>query len=150
MKKITLIIIFLTFISNILFSQNVTNSDLTKKWELTNGWFSREGIELSEVISENPKHLFEFNENGTIKHIKRSEPMSCPVGVFTLKDGNWNVKDNILTLELRGLKISDYWYWWIIEYRMKLEEKKLQLEVLKRIKNREIPPTKTWEELIDE
>lgn len=95
-------------------------------------------------------YTFEFKADGKIIYLGSLEGMSCPVGVFTMKDGSWNMKNGVLTLELRGLKISDYWYWWIIKYNVTVEAKKLKLEVLEIIKNREISPMKTWEELINE
>ena len=67
---------------------------------------------------------------------------------ITLRDGNWKLDKNILTLELRGLKIADFWYWWIISYNVKMDGNKLKLGVKQIIKHREISPTKTWKELI--
>jgi len=48
------------------------------------------------------------------------------------------------------LTISDYWYWWIVEYEVTIEGDRMILKVNKIIKNKKISPTKTWEELINE
>ena len=70
--------------------------------------------------------------------------------MFTLKDGNWKSENGFLTLELRGEKIADFWYWWIIRYKVEKQKNLMWLKVDKVIKNRMLSATATWEELINE
>jgi hypothetical protein len=149
MKNKILIIISI-FALNIAFGQNSANLDLVKRWKLTKGWFPEQNIEFTKTNSYKSNYSFEFKNDGEINYLGSLDGMSCQVGAFTMKDGNWKIKGHILTLELRELKISDYWYWWVIKYNLTVEGDKLKLEVLQIIKNREISPTKTWEELINE
>ena len=147
MKNIILSIFSIFSFSN-SYCQSLSTSDLTKKWELTEGWFPKENIEFTETKADKLNYAFQFKEDGAISYLGSLESMSCPVGEFTLRDGNWKLDKNILTLELRGLKIADFWYWWIISYNVKMDGNKLKLGVKQIIKHREISPTKTWKELI--
>jgi len=149
MKNLVLIILLIIAFSPAK-GQTSSNLDLEKKWQLIDGWFPEQNIQFIETKSDKSNNVFKFEEDGSVTYLGSLEGMSCDVGEFTMKDGNWNLEDNILTLELRGLKISDYWYWWIVKYRVKIEGYKMILEVKEIIKNREISPTKTWEELIKE
>jgi hypothetical protein len=110
---------------------------------LTEGWFPEKNIEFTETNSDKSDYAFEFKDDGTIIYLGSLEGLPCPVGVFTMKNGNRKIQDNFLTLELRGLIISDYWYWRIVKYEATIEEDRMFLKVNKIIKNREISPIKT-------
>lgn len=124
------------------------NKDNIKgNWYLYNGWFPDKNLVFTNTNKQ--KDVFIFKKNGTIIFRPRQETFDCPVGEFTMKDGKWSLEGDYLTLELRGLKISDYWYWWKIKYKIKVLTKDiLILEVIKIVKNKEIDPSLTWEELL--
>jgi hypothetical protein len=73
------------------------------------------------------------------------------VGDFSLRQGSWKLEGEFLTLELRGLNISDYWFWWKIKYRvLALGTDCMQLQVEEILKQKELEPDAKWEELIQE
>lgn len=116
-------------------------------WQLTEGWFPNENLTFKRTDDTN--YVFILLEKGTIAYHTEKGFGDCPVGAFTMQDGNWKKSGQNLTLELRGLKISDYWYWWKVEYKIKeLTTNNLKLQVIKIIKNKEISPNLEWEDLI--
>ena len=147
MKEIACIFLLILVVIPSANGQGLSKSEITKKWQLKEGWFPLENLQFIETKMEQSNDIFKFEENGTITHLGSLEGMDCDVGELTLKDGKWTLENDLLTLELRGLKISDYWYWWKVQYKIVIEENKMLLEVLK---NRQISPTQTWEELITE
>ncbi|WP_159264413.1 hypothetical protein [Tenacibaculum maritimum] len=121
--------------------------ELTCNWMLIDGWFPEQNLSFKRIDKTN--QCFKFNHDGTIDYIMPNGFGDCPVGVFTLREGTWSRSEQYLTIELKGLKISDYWYWWKVKYRIKvLSENALELEVIKVIKKKEIDPTLTWEDLV--
>ncbi|MBX7225269.1 MAG: hypothetical protein K1X55_04515 [Chitinophagales bacterium] len=141
--------------NNIVLTSDSLNSIMTASrkgviignWALEEGWFPSENLKFKKTNEED--YVFIFKKNGTIDYKTSSGFGDCPVGAFTLKDGNWSKDGQYLILELRGLKISDYWYWWKVQYRInELTEDSLILEVIKVIKSKEINPTLDWEDLL--
>ena len=128
----------------------VKSTEIASSWLLKDGWFPEQDLSFIRTDKETDEMVFNFRKDGTVEYLNKDFG-SCPVGVFTMKDGKWTKDGQKLTLELRGLKISDYWYWWIIQYNIKeLTTDKLKLEVVKVIKKKQIEPTRTWEDLIKE
>lgn len=133
------------------------NNFIVGKWELNwieSGFFPDKNL-LFERMPEDKdldQDIFEFKKDGTILHQSNYQLSECPVGTFTIKDGNWKYQDNILTLELRGLKIADYWYWWIIKYKVMRQEDKMWLIVDGIIKNKQSSTASisSWEEFLHE
>ncbi len=150
MKNIIIIILLMTFGKSE--AQNLNEESLIGKWELNwiqSGFFPEEDLLFERTSKDLNDYIFELTRDGMILHQNNSS-IKCPVGVFTLKDGNWKYENKSLTLELRGEKIADYWYWWIIKYKVEIQEDKMWLRVDEIVKNKQLPATATWEELIDE
>lgn len=123
--------------------------EIASNWSLEDGWFLYKNLYFKKTHKED--FVFIFQKDGTIKYRTSKGFGDCPVGAFTMNDGKWIKEGQNLTLELRGLKISDYWYWWKVQYKIKeLTADNLKLEVVKIIKNKEINPTLTWEDLMKE
>ncbi len=123
---------------------------IASNWDLIpgEGWFPESNLEFKRT--EEKDFVFIFQENGTVKYVAEDFG-DCPVGAFTLKEGTWKMDGDELTLELKGLKIADYWYWWKIKYKIKeLTTDLLKIDVITVLKSKEIDPTKTWEDLISE
>jgi len=150
MKKIAFISILIFIVLPNANGQRLSKLEITKKWQLRAGWFPLENLQFIETQMEHASNIFKFEEDGNITHLGSLEGMDCDVGELTMKDGRWTLENNILTLELRGLKVSDYWYWWKVQYKIEIKENKMFLEVVKVLKNRQISPTRTWKELIAE
>jgi hypothetical protein len=122
--------------------------ELTCNWMLLDGWFPDQDLSFHRIDQTNQN--FRFNEDGTIDYLMPNGFGDCPVGVFTLREGKWLLSEQYLTIELKGLKVSDYWYWWKVRYKIiELTANKLKLQVIKVLKNKEISPTMTWEDLIN-
>lgn len=148
MKKTAFIALLIFTVILSASGQSISKSEITKKWQLKEGWFPLENIQFIETQLED--NIFKFEENGNIIHLMSLEYQECDVGNFTMKEGKWTLENNMLTLELRGLIVSYYWYWWKIQYKIEIKENKMFLEVVDILKNRQISPTKTWKELIAE
>lgn len=137
----------------IIMSYNCQQSNINPfpgLWELKwseSGFFPDDDLLFVKTGKPFSEYIFEFKEDGTVLH-GNDDPAECPVGAFTVKDGNWKFENNTLTLELRGEKVADYWYWWIIEYSVEINKEQLWLRMKRILKNRQLPPTKTWEDLI--
>ncbi|MBS9461317.1 hypothetical protein KIM67_02765 [Flagellimonas sp. 389] len=145
----TLIILVLLF-TGITQSQELKEASFVGKWELNwskSGFFPKDDLLFKNTTKELSDYIFKLNKDGSVEH-KNNSNVECPVGVFTMRDGNWKFDNGFLTLELRGEKIADFWYWWIIQYKPEKKGENLYLKVEKVIKNHQIPPTKTWEQLI--
>jgi len=128
--------------------QHSEENDLQKNWKLEKGWFPNKTLVFIETKSE--EGTFQFREDNKIAYEIDIYDVECPVGLFTLKEGTWKIEGDFLILELKGLKISDYWYWWKIKYDYRIEKNHMILSVCEILKNKEIPPSKTWEELTKE
>lgn len=147
---VIVVIILMVFVK--VNSQEMKKNDFIGKWELNwmeSGFFPKEDLLFVRTKKSLTQYVFELNENGTIVH-KNNPNEECPVGEFTLKDGKWKFANNRLTLEMRGEKIADYWYWWVITYKVEMQEENMWLRVDKIDKNRMLPATATWEELIQQ
>ena len=128
----------------------ISSTEIVNSWLLKDGWFPEQDLIFIRTDKETDEMVFNFRKDGKIEYLNKDFG-DCPVGEFTMKDGKWTKDGQKLTLELRGLKISDYWYWWIIQYNIKeLTTDKLKLEIVKVIKKKQIEPTRTWEDLIKE
>lgn len=146
----TLILLLTTMTLGNLNAQK-NKSDIIGKWELNwaeSGFFPTEDLLFERTDKELTEYIFEFQKDGTVLHVN-DQPVECPVGMFTLKEGSWKIKNDILTLELKGEKIADYWYWWIINYKIDAKKNGLWLRIDRIIKNRTLPATASWEELIN-
>jgi hypothetical protein len=149
--KNLLIILVLMAIGKSEAQEKEINS-LVGKWELNwmkSGFFPEKDLLFESTSKELTDDVFEFRKDGAILH-QNDFNVECLVGMFTLKDGNWKSKNGFLTLELRGEKIADFWYWWIIRYKVEKQKNLMWLKVDKVIKNRMLSATATWEELINE
>lgn len=140
----------------VLFSCEKSSSPFLKKaeikgtWTRESGWFPDENLEFSQSKEKRASGTFYFGKKGSLEYVL-PEPVECPVGMFTMKDGNWVKDGEYLTLEMRGLKIADHWYWWKIKYKiLKLTEDRMHLEVVEIYKNKKNDPHLTWEDLIKE
>lgn len=133
-------------------AQDLSRKALAGKWKLNwieSGFFPDKDLLFERTSGNLTDYIFELKTDGNILHKNDDSSFECPVGVFTMKDGNWKYENNLLTLELRGEKIADYWYWWIIKYRLEKQgDDKIWLRVNQIIKNRQLSATATWEELI--
>ncbi|XLS29028.1 hypothetical protein ACJD0Z_17745 [Flavobacteriaceae bacterium M23B6Z8] len=128
------------------------NTEITGKWELNwaeSGFFPEQDLLFERTNKDLSDYIFDFQKDGTVVHFNALS-IECPVGMFTLKEGSWKIENNLLTLELKGEKIADYWYWWIIRYKVEAYKDQLWLEVDAILKNRMLPATATWEELMNE
>jgi hypothetical protein len=137
-----------TVIGALVMPQSV-NDPLVGKWKLDwihSGFFPEHDLLFEKTGSELSDYIFQFNEDGTISY--RHTVEECPVGVLTMKDGHWTHAQGLLRLELRGLKIADYWYWWIIDYRVEKNGNTMYLKVATVVKNRQISSLLTWDELL--
>lgn len=124
--------------------------EIIGNWTLNDGWFPKQDLKFKKNRRDDDYMTFKFNPDGVIEYLHKSQG-NCPVGEFTLKDGNWKIEDSKLTIQIRGLKISDYWYWYIIKYNIrKIDNQVLELKVAEIIKEREISPTLSWTDLIKE
>lgn len=131
-------------------AQEIKTNSFFGKWRLNwveSGFFPKKDLLFESTSQKLTEYIFEFKKDGTVIH-KNDPNTECPVGVFTLKDGNWKYVNGILTLELRGAKLAEYWYWWIINYKVEKKDDKMWLKVDKIIKNRQLPVSATWKELI--
>ena len=135
-------------------AQDLSRKTLVGKWKLNlveSGFFPDKDLLFERTSGNLTDYIFEFKTDGTVLHINDDAVFKCPVGIFTMKDGNWKYENNLLTLELRGQKIADYWYWWIIKYRLEKQgDGKIWLRVDEITKNKQLSATATWEELINE
>ena len=113
MQKIIILVLLFT---GMIQSQELNEDSFIGNWELNwseSGFFPENDLLLESTTKELSDYIFKFTKNGHIEH-KNNSDVECPVGVFTMRDGNWNFNNGFLTLELRGEKIADFWYWWII------------------------------------
>ena len=146
-----IVILFTVMIPTMSISQGLTATDLIGKWELKwmeGGFLPKDDLIFEKTYVELTGYIFAFESDGMLDYHTLGE--ACLVGVFTMRDGHWRLEGDFLTLELRGLKIADYWYWWIIKYKVDLEANKMRLKVAEIIKNREVPSHQSWEILISE
>lgn len=149
MKKV--IYILTTLMTIAAQGQEVDTNGLIGKWKLNwseSGFFPEENLLFESTTEDLSDYIFEFKKSGNIFY--QYNLGECPVGVFTMKDGNWRFENGLLTLELRGEKIADYWYWWVVRYSVEMNGKTMFLKVDEIIKNRMLPTTTSWEELINE
>ena len=113
---------------------NGIKKEITGIWEIKNGWFNTQNL-MFERTSDSDQ-VFKFKKNRTIEYLYK--PGDCDVGVLTLIDGSWNIEGEILTIELRGYKITDYYYWYKTRYKLiQLDRKNMILELLEIIKYKE-------------
>lgn len=118
-------------------------------WELywpDNTFFPKGNIQLKRLKKRNDH--FVFNTDGTLKQVVVATDVECVVGEFSLHEGFWKLNKDLVTLELKGQVIADYWFWWIIEYKVSIVNNELHLKMKKILKNKTLPPTKTWDDLI--
>lgn len=146
-KLILLLLILASF--DVTKGQTLSDSLAAGNWLLKSGWFTSGNLQFIKTNIENSHLVFKFNKNGVIDYFGTIDNMTCPVGALIVEDGNWSLDGNILTLEMRGLKVSDFWYWWIIKYKAKITGGRLTLKVHDIIKKREISPTKSFEDLMN-
>lgn len=124
--------------------------EIKGSWTREKGWFPDENLEFSRSETKKAPGSFYFGWKDSLEFVPY-ENVECPVGMFTMRDGNWEREGEFLTLELRGLKVVDYWYWWKIKYKiLELTEDRMHLEVVEIYKNKKIDPWLTWEDLIGE
>lgn len=138
-----------TFLS---FGQEFNSDNLIGKWRLNwveSGFFPSKDLLFERTNQELTDYIFEFKKDGTVIH-QNEKNVECPVGMFTVKYGTWKSQNDLVTIELRGEIIADSFYWWIIEYKADIQKDKMYLKVKEIIKNKQIEPTKTWNDLINE
>ena len=95
-------------------------------------------------------NVFNFTPTGKITY-KTKISGGCDVGEVDVRDGMWRLEDeNTLLLDVRGLIISDYWFWYRIRYKIvHITKDEIKLQFVKIIRKRQISPSKfTWEDLI--
>lgn len=110
-------------------------AEITCSWKLEDGWFPGQDLVLNRTESKSDPMVFVFQKNGMIEYLN-TDYGDCPVGAFTMQEGNWTVEEQYLTLELKGHIISDGSYWWKTKYKIKeLSTEKLKLERIKVITN---------------
>ena len=137
----------------IIVSLTALNFQTTLKYKLTSSnWFITGHLPSNDLILTKTKKqsgymIFNFKPDNKIVYLGELS-VDCPVGDFTLKEGNWNLNGDFLTVEIKGLVIADYWYWYKVKYKIDhLSENQIKFKVIEVIKNREIKPTSTWEDL---
>lgn len=68
---------------------------------------------------------------------------------MTLYDGHWKIEGEYLTIELRGYKIADYWYWYNTRFKLiNLDRNNMILEMGEIIKNKEMREAMFLEDLL--
>lgn len=93
-------------------------------------------------------YIFHFNKNGHIEYPYKNFG-DCPVGFLVINFGKWNSEGSNLNLELKGFVISDFSFWWKIQYHIiEFTPEKLVLKRVKFIKNIKSKPPNNWEENI--
>jgi hypothetical protein len=149
MKKL----LFLTIISVLFIKRQEPQlpedqAMMVGNWELVKGWFDEGDLEFVKAERKNKPYTFNADKSITRLPLRVN---FCAVGVFFLKDGRWSKNDSIVTLEIRGKKVADYWCWYKSEYTIQeLSDTLLKLRHVRIIKNKEIKPSSTWEQLINE
>lgn len=86
-----------------------SSREIVGNWTLKEGWFPEQDLKFEKSSKDNAYMTFKFNANGTIEYLYELQG-DCDVGEFTMRDGKWSISGDFLTIEMRGLKISDYWY----------------------------------------
>ncbi|WP_010519350.1 hypothetical protein [Croceivirga radicis] len=133
------LLVFLNLI--LVFGQTQTNQNVLGKYRLNwiaSGFFPADDL-LFEKTAEDGQYVFEFKEDGSfVQHLTAETFGECPVGVFVLEKGFWNLEKGKLSLKMKGEKLADYTFEYEIVYQIKKEKGKLRLLVDKILTNKEV------------
>jgi hypothetical protein len=141
-----------TFEKNSQKAMQMTKNDFKGNWNLNfvdGNFFPKGNLQLKKTKIKKDDYYI-FKADGTLAYHPGNYEVECAVGLFSPREGTWKLQDNLLTLELKGQVFADYLFWWVIEYKVTIEKNTMYLTVNKIHKNKKLPPTSTWEELIKE
>lgn len=135
------IILLLTLVVTQMNAQEIKKTDITGVWELDwvfSGFFPNDDVDFKKAEGKTGQYIFNFEKGGTISQDLGVEGIGeCPVGFFTLTKGSWNLRNGNLTLRLKGDKIADYNYDYVLVYTPKLENDILKLTLVEVLKKKE-------------
>lgn len=113
------------------------NSCLEKEWRSSGGWFTEDQISFKTTQAKDTLHMidvFVFHKDGSFTHEFRVPHGQgiCGNGLLYLEQSKWSMKDNILTLHMKGGHLAMDEFDYKIKYSItKMEKNELILTKLK-------------------
>jgi len=77
MKKLSLLILSI-FVFTGVSSQTISISDISRNWQLKDGWFPERNLEFVTTDKNKSNYAFRFEENGEIKYLELENSRQPP------------------------------------------------------------------------
>lgn len=128
-----IMILALIFLTQVMKAQEPRDNNFIGSWELdwiTGGFFPHDDLIFKKSDAKEGQYIFHFDSGGILSQNIGVEGMGeCPVGTFILEKGTWrwDDEDGYLILALKGNKIADYRFDYVISYVPELAEGALKL-----------------------